>query len=178
LLTKVVSVNTVDKVVKLSDGSLQPYDQLLIATGSNQPTRPLSCPGCDLEGVMLLQSYEDAKDIHTLSMGRKAVVIGTSFIGMEAASYLSDKAVSVAVVGTSAYPFEHSLGQEIGQMTMQMLEEHGVKFYMKSGVSEIREHNGKVKEVVLKDGQVLEADVVILGIGDVYLSAGKCLNCN
>ncbi|XP_055003884.1 apoptosis inducing factor mitochondria associated 4 [Boleophthalmus pectinirostris] len=160
---EVISVNTADKVMKLSDDSLQPYDQLLIATGCR--ARPLSCPGWDLEGVMLLQSYKDAKEIHTLSVGRKAVVIGTSFIGMEAASYLSNKAASVAVVGTSVYPFERSLGREIGQMTMQMLEEHSVKFYMKSGVSEIRGHNGKVKEVVLKDGQVLEADVVILGIG-------------
>ncbi|KAK7882098.1 hypothetical protein WMY93_028272 [Mugilogobius chulae] len=160
---EVVSVNTVDKLVKLCDGSLQHYDQLLVATGCR--ARPLNCPGWNLGGVKLLQSYEDAKEIHSLSVGQKAVVIGASFIGMEAASYLSDKAASVAVVGTSAYPFERSLGPEIGQMTMEMLEEHGVKFYMKSGVSEIRGHNGKVKEVVLKDGHVLEADVVILGIG-------------
>ncbi|XP_072318795.1 apoptosis inducing factor mitochondria associated 4 [Eucyclogobius newberryi] len=163
---EVVSVNTVDHEVKLCDGSLQHYDQLVIATGCR--ARPLSCPGWDLGGVKLLQSYEDAKDIHTLSMGRKAVVVGTSFIGIEAASYLSDKAASVAVVGTSAYPFQRSLGPEIGQMTMQMLEERGVKFYMKSGgVTEIRGHNGEVKEVVLKDGHVLEADVVISGIGAI-----------
>lgn len=160
---EVVTVNTADKVVKLSDGSLQSYDQLLISTGCR--ARPLNCPGWDLEGVKLLQTYQDAKEIHTLSSGQKAVVIGTSFIGMEAASYLSDKAASVSVVGTSAYPYERSLGPEIGQMTLQMLEEKGVKFYMKSGVVEIRGHNSKVKEVVLRDGQVLEADVVILGIG-------------
>lgn len=159
---EVESVNTVDKVVKLSDGSFQNYDQLLISTGCR--ARPLNCPGWDLKGVKLLQTYEDAKEIHTMSSGQKAVVIGTSFIGMEAASYLSDKA-SVSVVGTSAYPYERSLGQEIGKMTLQMLEEKGVKFYMKSGVAEIRGHNGKVKDVVLRDGQVLEADVVILGIG-------------
>lgn len=160
---EVVSVNTADKVVKLHDGSLQRYDQLLISTGCR--ARPLQCPGWDLGGVKLLQAYEDAKEIHTLSEGQKAVVVGTSFIGMEAASYLSDKAASVSVIGTSAYPYERSLGPEIGQMTLQMMEEKGVTFYMKSGVSEIRGHNGKVKEVVLKDGQVLEADVVILGIG-------------
>uniref|UniRef100_A0A8C6SHP4 Apoptosis inducing factor mitochondria associated 4 n=1 Tax=Neogobius melanostomus TaxID=47308 RepID=A0A8C6SHP4_9GOBI len=160
---EVISVNTADKVVKLSDGSLQRYDQLLISTGCR--ACPLNCPGWDLEGVKLLQTYEDAKEIHTLSLGQKAVVVGTSFIGMEAASYLSDKAASVSVVGTSAYPYERSLGPKIGQMTLQMMEEQGVKFYMKSGVSEIRGHNGKVKEVVLKDGRVLEADVVILGIG-------------
>lgn len=43
--------------------------------------RPLNCPGSDLKGVKLLQSYEDAKEIHNSSLGQKAVVIGASFIG-------------------------------------------------------------------------------------------------
>ncbi|KAI3354313.1 hypothetical protein L3Q82_018843 [Scortum barcoo] len=161
---EVVSVKPADKTVKLSDGSLQRYDQLLISTGCR--ARPLSCPGSDLKGVKLLQSYEDAKEIHSSCLGQKAVVIGTSFIGMEVASYLSDKAASVAVVGTGRYPYERSLGPEIGKMNMQMLEEHSVKFYMNDdAVTEIKGEGEKVKEVVLKSGTVLEADVVIAGIG-------------
>ncbi|KAK5868581.1 hypothetical protein PBY51_009581 [Eleginops maclovinus] len=160
---EVVSVDTADKAVKLSDGTLQHYDQLLISTGCR--ARPLDCLGWDLKGVKLLQSYEDAKEIHNACLGQKAVVIGASFIGMEVASYLSDKAASVAVVGTSSYPFEKSLGPEIGKMTMQMLEEQNVKFYMNERVTEVQGENGKVKGVVLKSGRVLEADVVIAGIG-------------
>ncbi|XP_049918551.1 apoptosis inducing factor mitochondria associated 4 [Epinephelus moara] len=160
---EVVSVNPADKAVKLSDGTLQHYDQLLISTGCR--ARPLNCPGSDLKGVKLLQSYEDAKEIHSSCLGQRAVVIGASFIGMEVASYLSDKAASVAVVGTSRYPYERSLGPEIGKMSMQMLEEQNVKFYMSDGVTEIQGENGKVRAVVLKSGEVLEADVVIVGIG-------------
>ncbi|XP_075956219.1 apoptosis inducing factor mitochondria associated 4 isoform X3 [Anarhichas minor] len=160
---EVVSVNPADKAVKLCDGSLQRYDQLLIATGCR--ARPLDCPGWDLKGVKLLQRYEDAKEIHSSGLGQKAVVIGSSFIGMEVASYLSNKAASVAVVGTSGYPYERSLGPEIGKMSMQMLEEENVKFYMNDRVTEIQGENGKVKRVVLKSGIVLEADVVIAGIG-------------
>lgn len=108
---QVVSVNPADKVVKLSDGILQQYDQLLISTGCrsessspccssfllenrrlwfpqqpNSPdcvhrARPLSCPGCGLQGVKLLQNHDDAKEIHNSCLGRKAVVIGASFIG-------------------------------------------------------------------------------------------------
>lgn len=112
---QVVSVNTDDKKVKLSDGTLQNYDQLLISTGCRlaalkchqiywtqktmatwkgfhmttnsecpylfRRARPLSCPGSDLKGVKLLESYEDAKEIHNSSLGQKAVVIGSSFIG-------------------------------------------------------------------------------------------------
>ncbi|XP_033970844.1 apoptosis inducing factor mitochondria associated 4 isoform X1 [Trematomus bernacchii] len=158
-----VSVDTADKAVKLSDGTLQHYDQLLISTGCR--ARPLDCPGWDLKGVTLLQRYEDAKEIHNACLGQKAVVIGASFIGMEVASYLSDKAASVAVVGPSRYPFEKSLGPEIGKMSMQMLEEQNVKFYMNERVTEIQGENGKVKGVLLKSGRVLEADVVIVGIG-------------
>ncbi|TNN38633.1 Apoptosis-inducing factor 3 [Liparis tanakae] len=136
---EVVSVDPADKAVLLSDGSSQRYDQLLIATGCR--ARPLDCPGRDLKGVELLQRYEDAKEIHHAGLGRNAVVVGSSFIGMEVASYLSDKAASVAVVGTSGFPYQRSLGPEIGGMSM------------------------RVKRVVLKSGRVLEADVVIAGIG-------------
>lgn len=160
---EVVSVNPADKAVKMSDGTLQRYDQLLIATGCR--ARPLSIPGSDLKGVKLLQSFEDATEINSSSLGHKVVVIGASFIGMEVASYLSDKAASVALVGKTRYPYEQSLGPEIGKMSMQMLEERNVKFYMKDEATEIRGEKGKVKEVVLKSGTVLEADVVIAGIG-------------
>ncbi|XP_050934833.1 LOW QUALITY PROTEIN: apoptosis inducing factor mitochondria associated 4 [Lates calcarifer] len=160
---EVVSVNSANKAVMLNDGILQRYNQLLISTGCR--ARPLSCPGCDLQGVKLLQSYEDAREIHNSCLGQKAVIIGASFIGMEVASFLSDKAASVAMVGSTRYPFERSLGPEIGKMTMQMLEEQNVKFYMDDRVTEIKGENGKVKEVVLTSGTVLEADVVIAGIG-------------
>lgn len=117
--------------------------------------RTLSCPGWDLKGVKLLQSHNDAKEIHTSSQGHRVVVIGASFIGdrilstqqnetrfrvfvvmlpvlhmtgvffvttlgMEVASYLSKEAASVAVVGTDTYPYERSLGPEIGKMCMQV----------------------------------------------------------
>ncbi|XP_030237826.1 apoptosis inducing factor mitochondria associated 4 [Gadus morhua] len=162
---EVVSVEPVDKVVRLSDGTVQPYDQLLISTGCR--ARSLGCPGQHLKGVKLLQTHQDAQDIHNSCQGQRAVIIGASFIGMEVASYLSNKAASVAMVGTTQYPFERSLGPEIGKMAMHMLEENNVKFYMKDRVLEIRGEDGKVKEVVLESGAVLQADVVVAGIGVV-----------
>ncbi|KAI1894019.1 hypothetical protein AGOR_G00129680 [Albula goreensis] len=160
---QVVSVDTEQGAVTLSDGSVQRYDQLLIATGCRP--RLLDCPGADLEGVRSLQTPDDAMKIHQACAGRKAVIIGTSFIGMEAAAYLSDKAASVAVVGSSEVPYQRTLGPEIGKMTMQMLKEKKVEFYMSDSVAEIRGENGQVREVVLKSGAVLPADVVVAGIG-------------
>uniref|UniRef100_A0A8C1G2W0 Rieske domain-containing protein n=1 Tax=Cyprinus carpio TaxID=7962 RepID=A0A8C1G2W0_CYPCA len=160
-LSKVKSVDTEAKTLTFSDGTNQHYDQLLISTGG----RPLQCPGAELKNVKLLESYKDATEIHQMSAGNKAIIVGTSFIGMEVAAYLSDKADSVTVIGSSKFPFQSSLGPDIGKMTMQMLEEKNVKFYTSNGVAEIRGENGKVKEVVLKNGEVLPADIVIVGIG-------------
>ncbi|XP_026137987.1 apoptosis inducing factor mitochondria associated 4 [Carassius auratus] len=160
---EVKSVDTKAKTLTFDDGTDQHYDQLLIATGGR--ARPLQCPGAELENVKLLESYKDAKEIHQMSAGNKAIIVGTSFIGMEVAAYLSDKAASVTVIGSSKFPFQSSLGPDIGKMTMQMLEEKNVKFYTSNGVAEIRGENGKVKEVVLKNGEVLPADIVIVGIG-------------
>ncbi|XP_077063536.1 apoptosis inducing factor mitochondria associated 4 [Siphateles boraxobius] len=160
---EVKSVDTEAKTLTFKDGIVQHYDQLLISTGGR--ARPLQCPGAELKNVKLLQSYKDATEIHHMSAGNKAVIVGTSFIGMEVAAYLSDKAASVTVIGSSKFPFQSSLGPEIGKMAMQMLEEKNVKFCTCNGVAEIRGENGKVKEVVLKNGEVLPADIVIVGIG-------------
>lgn len=53
----------------------------VISTDSVHRARPLSCPGSELQGVKLLQNYKDATDIHSCSLGHRAVVIGASFIG-------------------------------------------------------------------------------------------------
>ncbi|XP_056612916.1 apoptosis inducing factor mitochondria associated 4 [Triplophysa dalaica] len=160
---EVMFVDTSAKTVTFKDGTNQQYDQLLISTGSR--ARPLQCPGAEMENVKLLQNYKDATEIHQISSGKRAVIVGTSFIGMEVAAYLSDKASSVTVIGSSKFPFQSSLGPDIGKMTMQMLEERNVKFYMCNGVAEIQGKNGMVKEVLLTNGEVLPADIVIVGIG-------------
>ncbi|XP_028856439.1 apoptosis inducing factor mitochondria associated 4 isoform X2 [Denticeps clupeoides] len=160
---EVISVDTGAKTVALGDGTVHGYNQLLIATGCR--ARAMQCPGAELENVKVLQSFRDAKEIHRLAVGKKVVVVGTSFIGMEVAAYLSDKAAIVSVIGTSDYAYQMSLGPAVGKMAMQILKDQNVKFYMKDGVSEIRGENGKVKEVLLKCGSVLDADVVVLGIG-------------
>uniref|UniRef100_A0AAY4D165 Rieske domain-containing protein n=1 Tax=Denticeps clupeoides TaxID=299321 RepID=A0AAY4D165_9TELE len=154
---EVISVDTGAKTVALGDGTVHGYNQLLIATGCRSVCRPALClcPGAELENVKVLQSFRDAKEIHRLAVGKKVVVVGTSFIGMEVAAYLSDKAAIVSISFEFIYIF----------FSLKILKDQNVKFYMKDGVSEIRGENGKVKEVLLKCGSVLDADVVVLGIG-------------
>uniref|UniRef100_A0A8C7QMU4 Rieske domain-containing protein n=1 Tax=Oncorhynchus mykiss TaxID=8022 RepID=A0A8C7QMU4_ONCMY len=125
----------------------------------------LECPGKDLENVKMLETPEDARQIHVACIGCHIVIVGTSFVGMEVASYMTDKASSITVIGSSELPYQKTLGPEIGKVTMMMLAEKDVAFYMNDNVSEVRGENGKVKEVVLKSGTVIPADVLIVGIG-------------
>ncbi|MED6255967.1 hypothetical protein ATANTOWER_017676 [Ataeniobius toweri] len=96
---------------------------------------------------------------------------------MEVASYMIDKASTITVVGSSEMPYQNTLGREVGKITMMMLLEKGVKFYMNDQVMEIKGVNGQVKEVVLKSGNVITADVLIVGIGSIpnseYLQGTK-----
>uniref|UniRef100_A0A8C7XC98 Apoptosis inducing factor mitochondria associated 5 n=1 Tax=Oryzias sinensis TaxID=183150 RepID=A0A8C7XC98_9TELE len=157
LRKEVLSVDTDRKTVAFDDGLVQNYDQLLISTGS----KALDVPGTKLRNIMMLETPEDARQIHAACMGSNVVLVGTSFVGMEVASYLLDKASSITVIGSSELPYQNTLGREVGRITMMMLSEHNIKFYMNDIVTEIKGVNGKVKEVVLKSGKVIPTDVLI-----------------
>uniref|UniRef100_A0AAJ7SM66 Apoptosis-inducing factor 3 n=1 Tax=Petromyzon marinus TaxID=7757 RepID=A0AAJ7SM66_PETMA len=163
--TEAVSVDIRSRLVTLSSGSTLAYDKLLIATGATP--RVLSCPGAHLEGVFTLRSPDEANRIASMAAGANLVVVGSSFIGMEVAASLSDKAHSVSVVGSSDVPFKRTLGVLVGQAIMKLCERHGVKFYMSHEVSELRGVDGRLREVKLKSGKVLRADVCVMGIGVV-----------
>ncbi|TDH04999.1 hypothetical protein EPR50_G00138930 [Perca flavescens] len=163
LRKEAVSVDTDKKKVTFDDGSVESYDQLLISTGCR--AKDLDVPGMKLKNVLMLETPEDARQIHTACLGCNVVLVGTSFVGMEVASYLIDKSSNITVIGSSELPYQNTLGREVGKVTMTMLSEKNVKFYMNDIVMEIKGVDGKVKEVVLKSGNVIPADVLIVGIG-------------
>ncbi|KAJ8263684.1 hypothetical protein COCON_G00161410 [Conger conger] len=165
LLTEkeVVSVDVRTKTVIFHDGLKMEYRKLLIATGSIP--KPLNYKGKDVENVFYLRTPEDANSIARLANNKNAVIVGTSFIGMEVAAALTDKAHSVSVIGIDAIPFRKNLGEKVGKTIMKMFENKRVKFYMQNEVSEMRGHHGQLKEVVLKSGKVLRADVCVIGTG-------------
>lgn len=157
-----------EKSIVLSTGENLKYDKLILATGSSP--REIDAKGKgDTENVFILRTPEDANAIAKAAKGKDAVVVGTSFIGMEVASYLATegKAGSVTVVGSSGVPFAHTLGEEIGKLLQKMHEEKGVKFVLNSGVEEyVSGENKAVKELVLKGGQErIKADLIVLGVG-------------
>jgi NADPH-dependent 2,4-dienoyl-CoA reductase/sulfur reductase-like enzyme/nitrite reductase/ring-hydroxylating ferredoxin subunit len=156
---EVAAIDTKAKQVLLSGGEGIPYDRLLLATGA-EPVR-LPIPGADQPHVHLLRSLNDCRAIIASAKdARRAVVIGASFIGLEVAAALRARDIEVHVVGLEQRPMERVLGAEMGDFVRALHEEHGVIFHLGDTVNAI---DGK--RASLKSGGVIEADLVVIGVG-------------
>jgi NADPH-dependent 2,4-dienoyl-CoA reductase/sulfur reductase-like enzyme/nitrite reductase/ring-hydroxylating ferredoxin subunit len=159
LNTEVTSIDTKAKNVVLADGKTVPYDRLLLATGA-EPVR-LPIPGADQPHVHVLRSLADCRAIIASANGaRRAIVIGASFIGLEAAAALRARDIEVHVVGLEQRPMERVLGPAMGDFVRALHEEHGVVFHLGDTVTAI-----EGKRATLKSGAVIEADLVVVGVG-------------
>ena len=160
---RVARVEVPLKTLTFADGRTLTYDCLLLATGG--VPRQLELPGAQWPNVFTLRSADDADAIIEAALpASRVVVIGTGFIGMEAAAALTKRGMAVTVVGHGAVPLMRQLGPEIGGMLKQAHEEHGVTFHL--GRKPVRlEGEGRVHAVVLDDGEALPADLVLVGLG-------------
>ena len=159
----VTKVDVLSKSITFEDNSTLNYDSLLLATGGK--ARKLDVPGADLANIFTIRKPEDVNSIlDTVKEARKAVVIGSSFIGMEAAASLIQQGLEVTVVSPDEVPFQKILGDKLGKMFQKIHEEKGVIF--KSGVKATEFiGNGRVEHAVLENGSKIAADLVIVGIG-------------
>ena len=147
------------KTLGLKSGAALSYDALLLATGA-EPLR-LSLEGATLPHVFTLRTLADARSIIAAAKtARRAVIIGSSFIGLETAASLRTRGLDVDVVSRDALPLERVLGAQLGQFVQQLHEEHGVRFHVSATPRAIR-----ANAVELDDGGVLAADLIVLGVG-------------
>ncbi|MET0401301.1 MAG: FAD-dependent oxidoreductase, partial [Cystobacter sp.] len=149
--------------VELEDGRSFSYDAALVAPGG-EPKR-LEVPGAGLEGVSTLRTLEDAEVLLAQAPpGARAVILGNSFIGLEAASALRHRKVEVTVVAPHDIPFVKQFGEQVGRMFKSLHERNGVVF--RSGTTAARfEGKGRVSAVVLEDGERLAAELVLVATG-------------
>lgn len=160
---QVTRLDTAGQTLTFQDRSSLHYDKLLLATGSTPV--PLEVPGTELDGVMYLRTFGDGQMLlERAKEGDRVVVVGSSFIGMECASSLTERGLAVTVVTPDAVPFERLLGDEVGGMFKVLHEENGVTFAFSSRVAQIVGEE-RVAAVVLDDGHTLDADLVVIGIG-------------
>jgi NADPH-dependent 2,4-dienoyl-CoA reductase/sulfur reductase-like enzyme/nitrite reductase/ring-hydroxylating ferredoxin subunit len=163
LETEVTRVDAGSRTVTFGNGRSEVFGKILLATGGTP--RRLEIPGAELANVHMLRSFADADAIIGSAEGAsRAVVVGASFIGMEAAFSLRKRGLEVTVVGPEPVPFSRSLGHEIGSLFQSLHESNGVAFRLGATVVgfEGRDH---VASVVLESGEKLPADLVIVGIG-------------
>ncbi len=160
---KVANVNRKKRVVIAEDGTEEPYDRLLLATGSNPFIIPV--PGHNLTGVI---GFRDIKDVDTMletSKSRKhAVVIGGGLLGLEAANGLQIQGMDVTVVHLCDTLMERQMDGVSGKMLQKALEERGLQFLMATQTEAIL-GDDHVKGVRFKGGLEISADIVVMAAG-------------
>ncbi len=156
---EVIAIDTGARQVTVAGKPNVPYDRLLLATGA-EPVR-LPIPGADQPHVHTLRSLRDCHAIIAAAKGaRRVVVVGASFIGLEAAASLRARDIEVHVVAPEARPMERVLGPEMGDFVRGLHEKHGVVFHLGETVNEI-----EAGHATLKSGRTLDADLVVVGVG-------------
>jgi NADPH-dependent 2,4-dienoyl-CoA reductase/sulfur reductase-like enzyme len=139
------------------------YDALVIATGAS----PRSFPGTDgLARVHSLRTAEDAVAIReALDAGARTVVVGAGFIGSEVASAARRRGLPVTVVEAEPLPLTRSVGAEVGMVCADLHRAAGTDLRLGTGVSCVESVDGVATGVRLDTGEVLPADLVVLGVG-------------
>ena len=137
----------------------------MLATGSI-PNVP-KLPGVTLQGVFTLRSRQDAAAIVDLATkGARAVIVGSSFIGLEAASALHERGVHVTVVSPETVPFTRQFGPEIGAAFRRLHEANGIEVPSGCIGSRRLKRTEKAAAVLVEGGERLLADLVVLqGVG-------------
>jgi len=152
-------INPSAQRIVLKSGRLIDFGALLIATGASP--RKLDVRGSELPHVHVLRTLADSRAIIASVTGkRRAVVIGSSFIGLEVAASLRHREIEVDVVAPEAIPLARIVGEDLGRFVKSLHEEHGVRFHMGRKPAKITP-----SAVTLDDGTELDAEVVVTGVG-------------
>ncbi len=166
--TEVLSIDRRNKEVQvrnLLDAAVSSYsyDYLVLATGAVPVIPPIL--GIQTKGVCVLRTVEDGIAMKQRAMQSKRIsIIGGGFIGLELAEQLSQGGRSVTLFETldRLLPW---LPASYSERVRQTLEEHGIKVFLGTSVSEVQSIEGSVSAVVINDGQAVPADMVVLSVG-------------
>jgi 3-phenylpropionate/trans-cinnamate dioxygenase ferredoxin reductase subunit len=158
-----------ERRIELATGEELAADAVLLCTGG--VPRRLNAPGADLDGVHHLRSVDDALAIRDgLGGGASVVVVGAGWIGSEVAASARALGCDVTVVEIAPKPLSHVFGDELCDVYAQLHRDRGVDLRTGVGVERVA-GAGRVREVVTTDGASIPADLVIVGIGMVPLTA-------
>ncbi|MEC1435829.1 NADPH-nitrite reductase [Bacillus spizizenii] len=159
----VIKVDTENKTIITDADRIQPYDELILATGSVPFILPI--PGADKKGVT---AFRDIKDTDTMLAAskqyKKAAVIGGGLLGLEAARGLLNLGMDVSVIHLAPFLMERQLDATAGRLLQNELEKQGMTFLLEKQTEEIV-GDDRVEGVRFKDGTSIEADLVVMAVG-------------
>ncbi|AZO10298.1 MULTISPECIES: FAD-dependent oxidoreductase [unclassified Mesorhizobium] len=165
---RAVGIDRAAHLVTLSDGSSLPYDKLLLATGS--VPRRLPMPGLGGRCVYL-RTFNDALAIRAhLRAGNRVAIIGGGFIGLELAASSRKLGATVSVIEAQPRILMRGVPADIAEIIHQAHEAEGVKILTGQGITAIADDGTQVR-ITLADGQQIVADLAVIGIGAVPVTA-------
>lgn len=147
----------------VSGGARITYDSLVLATGASP--RPLGVPGSGHGAVFRLRTIEDSQWLRAALEvgGRRVVIVGSGWIGLEVAAAARGYGNEVTVIGRSGIPLASAIGPELGRVFEALHRANGVAF--RNGAQVVAVEGGGEQVVVLGDGERVPADVVVVGVG-------------
>lgn len=161
--TRVERLDINKKTIHTASGESLKYNKVLIATGGVPKT--LDVPGADLDNIFTLRTYDDADAlIDAVQSVKHVTIIGSGFIGTEAAASLRDRDLAVEIISLEKAPFEKNFGLDVGKLFQTLHEEKGVTFHLEHSIQQFN-GNGTVDSVELDNGETIDTDVVLLALG-------------
>lgn len=163
LATGVSAVDRDHRKVETEDGEEFPYDFLVLATGSEPMRIPI--PGADDPDILTMRTVENSTRLQDrVGEGSRAVVVGSGFIGCEAAASLSMRGAEVTLVSLEESPQEERLGTEVAGRIQGWLEDYGVDLRLGAGLESIERRDGGY-EVSIDGGDTVSASTILFGTG-------------
>jgi 3-phenylpropionate/trans-cinnamate dioxygenase ferredoxin reductase component len=149
----------------LETGEELPYAKLLMATGSS--ARHIPVPGAELDGVRYLRTFADSDRLLAdfSGGGKKVVIVGAGWIGLEVAAAARHHGNDVTIVEPQPTPLHAVLGPDMGRVFARLHRDHGVDLFTDTVVREFRGAGGRVEAVATDQHAGLAADVVVVGVG-------------
>ncbi|WP_286803005.1 MULTISPECIES: nitrite reductase small subunit NirD [Acinetobacter] len=175
-----VRIDRPRKHVYTEKGEVISYDRLILATGSKPFVPPI--PGSDLKGVL---SFRDIYDVNSMldycKTWKNAVVIGGGLLGLEAAYGLKQQGMNVTVLHLMDRIMDRQLDSKASQMLKTAIEQKGITILTAANTEGLIGEEGHVTQVKLKNGTVLDADLVVFAVGirpNMTLAQSAGLRCN
>ena len=179
--TRAESINPVRKQVVTNDGQSFTYSKLLLCTGSRARDLPEAVGG-NLKGVFTLRNMADIDNIAPeFKAGKKLLIIGGGYIGLEAAAVARLLGLDVTLLEMADRILQRVAAEQTSDYFRNLHLDQGVDIRESARMTRLLENHGKVSGAELEDGESIDADLVLVGIGgspNIELAEAAGLDCD